>query len=283
MIAPETSAFYSEPGVYSPAQLVEWKKITDAEHAKGGKIFAQIWHAGRVAHPAMNGGAESVAPSAISIDGVVHTPNVKAPHATPRALRMDELPGIVAQFATATRNAVDIAGFDRVEIHALNGYLIDQFLRDCDNTRMDAYGGSVENRARFLLEVVDAVVSTIGADRVDSDVPALTMYIATRMNDLALAYEHVVRGDFQVQKDDQLGLFRRHYKGTLVANLAYTQGEAGAAITAGDVDAVAFGSPFIANPDLVARFRTGGVLNTLASATFYTGGASGYTDYAVVP
>ncbi|KDO22791.1 hypothetical protein SPRG_11550 [Saprolegnia parasitica CBS 223.65] len=294
MIAPKTSAFYSEPGLYSPEQLAEWKKITDAVHAKGSKIFCQIWHAGRAAHPDLNDGAETIAPSAIAIEGDVHGPNGKVPYTVPREISLDEIPHLVQLYATAAKNAVEVAGFDGVEVHGANGYLIDQFLKDSSNTRTDAYGGSIENRARFGLEVVAAVVGAIGADRVgirlspinsynsqiDSNPAALLEYVAKKLNDFSLAYLHIMRADFfQAQKGDVVPIVREHFKGPIVANMGYTKEEGDQAIAAGAIDAVAFGTSFLANPDLVTRFEKGAALNAPDSATFYTPGPKGYTDY----
>ncbi|KDO22796.1 hypothetical protein SPRG_11555 [Saprolegnia parasitica CBS 223.65] len=294
MIAPKTSAFYSEPGVHTPEQLAAWKKVTDAVHAKGGKIFCQIWHSGRAAHPDLNDGAEPVGPSPIAIDGTVHGPNGKVPYVVPRPLEINEIADIVQLYAAAARNCVDVAGFDGVEIHGANGYLIDQFLKESSNTRTDAYGGSRENRGRFLREVVTAVVDAIGGDRVgirfsplnsfnsqkDSNPEEFSEYVAKAMNDFDLAYVHVLRGDFfGKQTGDVVPIFRKHYKGTLVSNAGYSKEEAEEAIASGKVDAIAFGTAWLANPDLDTRFKLNAPLNTPDSSTFYTGGAKGYNDY----
>jgi len=294
MILPLTSAFYSEPGIYTPEQISKWKEVTDAVHAKGGKIFIQLWHAGRAAHPAYNDGAGTIAPSAIAIEGEVHTPSGKVPHVTPREITIDEIPHVVSAFATAAKAAVEQAGFDGVEIHAANGYLIDQFLRDGANKRTDAYGGAIENRARFLCEVLTAVTAAIGSDKVgvrlsmlnsynsmiDADPTALNAYLATRLNDFQLAFVHVMRADFfQAQQGDVLTPFRAAYKGVLVANMGYTKEEADAAIAAHQVDVVAFGKAFLANPDLPARFAKNADLNEPKPDLFYTSGPEGYTDY----
>ncbi|MEL4178585.1 alkene reductase [Roseateles sp. PN1] len=293
MVAPGTSAFISEPGIYSQEQIEAWKQVTAAVHAKGGRIFMQIWHAGRAAHPAMNDGQENVSSSAIAIDGEVHTPQGKLPNALPRELRLDEIPALVAAYAQGARNAI-AAGFDGVEVHGANGYLIDQFLRDGANKRTDAYGGSLENRARFLFEVLDAVTAAIGADRVglrlsplnsynsmiDSDPVALISFLAERLNSYKLAYLHVMRSDFfQAQKGDVMSPARAHYKGLLVGNMGYGLEESQQALAAGQLDAVAFGTGFLANPDLPARFKAGAALNAPDASTFYTPGAKGYTDY----
>ena len=209
MVLEGTSAFVAEPGIYSAAQIEGWKKTTAAVHAKGGRIFMQIWHAGRAAHPDINGGQRTVSSSATAIEGEIHTPAGKVPHAVPHALGTDEIANIVAAFAQGAKNAIE-AGFDGVEVHSANGYLIDQFLRDGSNQRTDAYGGSVENRARFLFEVLTAVSAAIGADRVglrlsplnsfnsmkDSDPVGLTAYLAEKLNEFKLAYLHLMRADF---------------------------------------------------------------------------------------
>ncbi|MCP5282892.1 MAG: alkene reductase [Rhodoferax sp.] len=293
MVAPGTSAFAAEPGIYSPAQVAGWKKVTDAVHARGGRIFMQIWHAGRAAHPAMNDGAENVSSSAIAIDGDVHTPKGKLPNAVPRALALEEIPTVVAAYAQGARNAIE-AGFDGVEVHGANGYLIDQFLRDSANKRTDGYGGSLENRARFLFEVLTAVTAAIGAERVglrlsplnsynsmiDSDPIGLIGFLAERLNAFKLAYLHVMRSDFfQAQKGDVMTVARANYQGVLIGNMGYTPAEAEQAISEGKLDAVAFGTAFLANPDLPERIQAGAELNQPDPGSFYTPGAKGYTDY----
>jgi N-ethylmaleimide reductase len=287
------SAFWQEPGIYSDAQVAGWKLVTDAVHAKGGKIFLQIWHGGRACHPALNGGKQPIAPSAIAIVDEVHTPEGKLPQVVPRALTDEEIPGIIAGFTKAAINA-KAAGFDGVEVHGANGYLLDQFWRDGSNKRTGQYGGSIENRARLMLEVLAAVCEVWDSKRVglrisplnsynsmiDSDPVEITTWLATRLNDFNLAYLHVMRGDFfQAQKGDVLTPVREHFKGLLVTNMGYSATEAAEAISAGKLDAVAFGTPFLANPDLPARIKIGAPLNTPDSATFYTQTAEGYTDY----
>lgn len=293
MVAPGTSAFINEPGIYNDAQITAWKKVTEAVHAKGGRIFMQIWHAGRAAHPDINGGVPTVSSSATAAEGDIHTPNGKVPHAVPRALTAEEIPALVAAYAQGAKNAI-AAGFDGVEVHGANGYLIDQFLRDTPNQRTDAYGGSLENRARFLFEVLTAVTAAIGADKVglrlsplnsynsmkDSDPLAFIGFLAEKLNAFNLAYLHVMRADFfGAQKGDVLTVAREKYKGVIVGNMGYTGEEAEAAIAAGKLDAVAFGTAFLANPDLPARIKTKAALNTPDQNTFYSPGAKGYTDY----
>ena len=293
MVAPRTSAFIAEPGIYSAEQVQAWKKVTSAVHAKGGRIFLQIWHAGRAAHPDINGGAPTVSSTARPIEGEIHTPDGKVPHAAAHVLSEAEIPAIVAAFVQGAKNAIE-AGFDGVEVHGANGYLIDQFLRDGVNNRTDAYGGPLENRARLLFEVLEGVSAAIGSDRVglrlsplnsynsmrDSDPVAFITFLAQRLNDFNLAYLHVMRADFfQAQKGDVMTPAREHYKGVLVGNMGYTAEEAEQAIADGKLDAVAFGTSFLANPDLPERIKAGAALNTPDQSTFYTPGAKGYTDY----
>ncbi|MDC8771106.1 alkene reductase [Roseateles albus] len=293
MIAAGTSAFASEPGIYNTEQIEAWKKVTAAVHAKGGRIVLQIWHAGRAAHPAHNHGAPTVSSSSVALIGEVHTAEGKVAQVAPRELRSDEIPALVQAFADAARNAL-AAGFDGVEVHGANGYLIDQFLRDSANQRSDAYGGSMENRARFLFEVLTAVCAAIGSERVglrlsplnsyndmkDSDPLALIAFLAERLSAFNLAYLHLMRADFfQAQTGDVMTPARAHYKGVLIGNMGYSGAEAEQAISAGKLDAVAFGTAFLANPDLPARLKTGASLNAPDSSTFYTPGPKGYTDY----
>ncbi len=293
MIAPHTSAFAAEPGIYSDEQIEGWKLTTKAVHDKGGKIFLQIWHAGRAAHPDLNGGAATYSASAIAIDDVVHTANGKVPHVVPQELSVEQIQQIVQQFAQAAKNAI-AAGFDGVEVHAANGYLIDQFLRDGANQRSDAYGGSFENRARFLSEVLTAVCEAIGSDRVgvrlsplnsynsmkDSNPIGLIDYLSKHLNSFNLAYLHLMRADFfQAQTGDVMPVARANYQGVLIGNMGYSGAEAEQAIKDGLLDAVAFGTGFLANPDLPARLREGAALNAPDQSTFYTPGAKGYTDY----
>ena len=288
------SSFWMEPGIYSAEQIVGWKLVTDAVHAAGGRIFLQIWHGGRACHPLLNDGAQPVAPSPLPILGdEVHTPEGKKPYVMPRELRDDELPGIVAGFKKAAENAL-AAGFDGVEVHGANGYLLDEFLRDGANKRSGPYGGPVENRARLLLEVIEAVVDVCGSDRVgvrisplnsfnsmiDSDPIGLSTWLATRLNDFNLAYLHVMRSDFfQQQSGDVMSPVRAVYKGVLIGNMGYSAAEAEQAIADGKLDAVAFGTSFLANPDLPARLKAGAELNQPNPATFYSPGPVGYTDY----
>jgi N-ethylmaleimide reductase len=294
MVLEGNSSFWMEPGIYSDAQVKGWKAVTDAVHAKGGQIVLQLWHGGRACHPLLNGGAQPVAPSAIPITGdEVHTPEGKKPYVTPRELRDDEIPGIVAGFKKAAENA-KAAGFDGVEVHGANGYLLDEFLRDGANKRSGPYGGSIENRARLMLEVLDAAISVWGADRVglrisplnsynsmiDSDPVAVTTYIAQQCSTRGIAYVHVMRSDFfQAQQGDVLTPARQYFQGVLISNMGYTADEAEQAISEGKLDAVAFGTSFLANPDLPARIAAKAPLNAPNPAKFYSPGPEGYTDY----
>lgn len=288
------SAFWMEPGIYNDAQVAGWRAVTDAVHAKGGRIFLQIWHGGRACHPLLNDGQQPVAPSPIAITGdEVHTPQGKQPYVTPRELQDHEIPGIIAGFQHAANNA-KAAGFDGVEVHGANGYLLDEFLRDGANHRSGPYGGPLENRARLLLEVTEAVCGVWGSDRVglrisplnsynsmkDSDPAGLTAWLARKLSGTGLAYLHVMRSDFLGQQQgDVITPARENFDGVLVANMGYSADEADAAIKAGQVDAVAFGVPFLANPDLPERFRRRAPLNDPNPATFYSPGPAGYTDY----
>jgi N-ethylmaleimide reductase len=294
MVMEGHSSFYAEPGVWSAEQVAGWKLVTQAVHANGGRMFLQLWHGGRACHPVFNAGATPVAPSAIAIRGFeVQTPQGKVAHGVPRELATSEIPGIVAGFRAAAERAKE-AGFDGVELHGANGYLLDQFLRSGSNQRSDAYGGSIEHRARLLLEVLDATCAVWGPGRVavrlsplnsyndmqDEDPIALSTFVATELSKRELAFLHVMRGDFlRRQKGDVLSAFRANFRGTVVANMGYTPSEASQAIAAGQVDAVAFGTAFLANADLPARIRAGAALNAPNPATFYTPGPVGYTDY----
>ncbi len=298
MVMEGHSSFWMEPGIYSEAQVQGWKAVTDAVHAKGGQIVLQLWHGGRACHPLLNGGSQPVAPSAIPITGdEVHTPEGKKPYVTPRELRDDEIPGIVAGFKKAAENA-KAAGFDGVEVHGANGYLLDEFLRDGANKRSGPYGGPIENRARLMLEVLDATISVWGADRVglrisplnsynsmiDRDPVAITTYIAQQCSTRGIAYLHMMRADFfQAQQGDVMTPARQHFRGVLIGNMGYTADEAEQAISTGQLDAVAFGVPFLANPDLPARIAAKAPLNAPNAAWFYSPGPEGYTDYPAMP
>ncbi len=283
------------PGIYTDAQTAGWKKVVDAVHANGGKILLQLWHVGRIAHPTLlPNGALPVAPSAIKPAGKAFTYEGLVDFVEPRALDANEVPAIVQEYVHATKCALT-AGFDGVEIHAANGYLLDQFLRDGSNKRDDNYGGSYENRARLLMEVTQAVVDVIGADKVgvrispvnpfndmqDSNPQALFNYVADSLNQFNLAYLHVVEGgigDENAQAFDFVAL-RKHFNNAYMANLGYDKARGNAAIASGFADCIAFGVPFLANPDLVVRYKLDAPINAADEATFYGGTEKGYTDY----
>lgn len=284
------------PGIYTDAQIAGWKKVTDAVHAKGGKIVLQLWHVGRISHPTLlPDNALPVAPSAIKPAGKAFTYKGLVDYVEPRALEASELPGIVADYVHATKSAL-AAGFDGVEVHAANGYLLDQFLRDGSNQRTDNYGGSFENRARLLMEVTKAVVDVAGADRVgvrlspvnpfndmkDSNPQAMFNYVTEQLNQFGLAYLHVVEGGIHGGGESDpfdFSQMRKLFKGAYIANLAYDKARGNAAIASGHADAIAYGVPFIANPDLVQRYKLDAPLNEADSKSFYGGTEKGYTDY----
>ncbi|MHB8919614.1 MAG: alkene reductase [Halothiobacillus sp.] len=297
-IMPEGQGYPNTPGIHSEAQITGWRKVTDAVHAAGGKIVLQLWHVGRVSHSSFQPNhALPVAPSAIAIPGEGRDAQFQqVPFETPRALDTAEIPGIVHAYERAAHHAI-AAGFDGVEIHAANGYLLDQFLRDGSNHRTDQYGGSIDNRARFLMDVVDAVTATIGADRTglrisplqpangmsDSNPWATFSHVVKAVDAYKLAYLHVAGMGV-----DQPGVagpafdlneLRALWSGKMMVNYHYDQAKAEAAITEGHADVVAFGIPFIANPDLVNRFRLDAPLNEADANTFYGGTEKGYTDY----
>jgi N-ethylmaleimide reductase len=296
-IAPQGIGYPNTPCIFNNAQVAGWKQVTEAVHAKGGHMFLQLWHVGRVSHSLFQpGGALPVSSSAVQIPGEVFTPEGMKPYETPRALELDEIPGIIESYRSAAQNAMD-AGFDGVEVHSANGYLLDQFLRDGVNRRSDAYGGSLQNRARLLLEVVAAVCTVWNSDRVgvrlsplqpangmsDSNPEATFSYAVEQLNQFNLAYLHVA----EMGKDQpgaagpafDLKKLRKLWKGTYMVNCGYTRDSGNAALAAGDADMVAYGVPFIANPDLVARFASNAPLNEADRSTFYGGDARGYTDY----
>lgn len=286
------------PGIYTEEMVKGWRGVTDAVHRKGGKIVLQLWHMGRLSHPAFQKGSTlPVAPSAIQPAGYTRDASGKKDYVVPRALDADELPGIVADYVAATKRAMD-AGFDGVEIHGANGYLLDQFIRDGANQRTDDYGGSIENRLRFPLQVVEAVAKTATPERTgirlsptnpnggtkDSD-PVTTFTAAAKaLNEYNLAYVHVMEpfpesGKFFEDTPYVTPDIRKSYKGNLIVNGGYDRKHGDDAIEKGLADAVAFGVPFIANPDLVERLKTGAALNTPDVPTFYSEGPKGYIDY----
>lgn len=295
-ISPMAHGYPALPGIYTDAQVAGWKKITEAVHAKGGKVVIQLWHVGRISHPSLlPNNALPVAPSAIKPAGKAFTYEGLVDYVTPRALEVSELSAIVQDYVHATKCAI-AAGFDGVEIHAANGYLLDQFLRDGTNQRTDQYGGSNENRARLLMEVTRAVVDVIGADKVgvrlspvnpfndmkDSQPQAIFNYVADALNQFGLAYLHAVEGGIHGGGESDpfdFVAFRKLFKGAYMANLSYDKARGNAAVQSGHADVIAYGVPFIANPDLVERFKQDAPLNEADSNTFYGGTEKGYIDY----
>jgi N-ethylmaleimide reductase len=297
------------PGLYGSDQLDAWRRITDAVHAKGGRIVCQLWHVGRVSHVDLQPeGQLPVAPSAITARTKTYLIDADGtgsfvPTSEPRALDAEEIPGIVHDFRHAARHAVTTAGFDGIEVHGANGYLLDQFLKTGANHRTDDYGGSIENRARLLLEVMRAIAGEIGGDRValrlspvtpandivDADPQPLFDYVMRQLAPLGLAYIHIIEGATGGPREIpdrpfDYAAMRRSYRdhggrGAWMVNNGYDRALAERAVASGDADLVAFGSLYIANPDLVERFRSGAPLNTPDRKTFYGGGAAGYTDY----
>ena len=288
-VTPMGVGYANTPGIWSDEQVAGWKLITQAVHEAGGCIFLQLWHVGRISDPMFLDGAQPVAPSAIAAAGHVSLVRPEKPFVTPRALELTEIPGIIEAYRKGAENA-KLAGFDGVEIHGANGYLLDQFLQSKTNHRTDEYGGSVENRARLMLEVTDAVISVWGADRVgmhlaprgdahdmgDANPLETFSYVARELGSRKIAFicarEH--------QAPSSIGpALKKAFGGVYVANEKFTLESGNAILAAGDADAVAFGVPFLANPDLPKRFASGAALNAPDPSTFYADGARGYTDY----
>ena len=295
-ISPQGMGYPGTPGIHSPEQVGGWLRVTDAVHARGGRIFLQLWHVGRISHPSLQpDGTLPVAPSAIKPDGDAITFDGPQSFVTPRALETNEIPGIIDDYRAAAVNAL-AAGFDGVEIHAANGYLLDQFLRDGTNRPEDAYGGSLENRARLLLEVTEAVAEVWGGDKVgvrlspinsfnsisDSNPNTTFPYVSWRMNRFGLAYLHVVERDVTgLPGENGYGKrkLRAAFHGLYIANGGYDHLRGDWAVGSKAVDLVAFGKLFISNPDLPERLRRAAPLNEADQATFYGGDEHGYTDY----
>jgi N-ethylmaleimide reductase len=295
-VSDSAAGYVFTPGLYSDEQIAGWRSVTEAVHAAGGRIVVQLWHTGRISHPSMRpDGSTPVSASAVAAEGQVITYDGPQPFPTPRPLEVDEIKEIVSDFAQAARNAI-AAGFDGIEIHAANGYLVDQFLRDGANHRTDAYGGSLVNRVRLLLEIVDATAAAIGPQRVgvrispsspfnsmsDSDPVALTRYVAEQLDRRQVMYLHVLElpaGDDVAAVRKLTAVAREVYTGVLIANAGYTADAAEAVLARGDADLVAFGVPFLTTPDFVERTRAGHSLNAPDRGTFYGGSTEGYIDY----
>ncbi len=288
-VTPMGVGYADTPGIWSDEQIEGWKKITKAVHERGGRIFLQLWHVGRVSHPMFLNGETPVAPSAIKPAGHVSLVRPITEYVTPRSLALDEIADIVEAYRKGAENAKE-AGFDGVEIHGANGYLLDQFLQDKTNKRTDRYGGSLENRARLMLEVTDAVLSVWDKNRVgmhlaprgdshdmgDSNPLETFTYVARELGRRGLAF--ICAREYEGA--DSIGsAIKKAFGGVFIANEKFTKQSAEDIITRGDADAVAFGKPAIANPDLVARFKVNAHLNEPDTATFYTGDSAGYTDY----
>ena len=294
MVDVHACAFIGEGGIYSPAHVAGWTRVTDAVHAKGGRIFMQIWHPGRAAHSLLNAGELPVSSSAIAIrNDVTHTPEGAKPYEVPRALRTEEIPRYVEMFRLAAQHAQQ-AGFDGVQIHGAHGYLLDNFLRDGVNARTDAYGGSVPNRARFLLEVTDAAIGVWGAgrvavrisplvpfnDMVDSQPDALVTYVAQELSRRTIAFLEIRHEDHALPDEQAiLTTARRHFHGVLMSNGSYQRESGESTVSRGAADAIVYGRPYIANPDLVERFAKQALLNEVNYDRLYGGGPDGYSDY----
>src|SRR5437763_11251535 len=295
-VSQQGQGYQDTPGIYSNEQVLGWRKVTERVHARGGRIFIQIWHVGRISHTSLqpNGGAP-VGPSAIRAKGKTFVGGTFTDISKPRALELEEIPGIIESFRCGTVNALE-AGFDGVEIHGANGYLLDQFAKDGTNKRTDAYGGSIENRARLMLEVAKVVAAEAGPERTgirispvtpsndisDSHPQPLYDYIVDQLDALKLVYIHVVEGATGGPRDIapfDYGSLRKRFKQAYVANNGYDFELATKVLAANEADLIAFGKPFISNPDLVERLKQGAPLNAFDKATFYGGGAKGYTDY----
>lgn len=288
-VSPQGVGYADTPGIWSDAQVAGWKQVTDAVHAAGGRMFLQLWHVGRISDPVFLNGELPVAPSAIAAQGLVSLVRPKREYVTPRALATDEIAGIVAAFRKGAHNAM-LAGFDGVEIHGANGYLLDQFLQDSTNTRTDLYGGSIENRARLLLEVTDTCIDVWGAERVgvhlsprcdahsmgDSNPLATFTYVARELGKRKIAFIFAR----EALGADRIGpQLRQAFGGVYIANEKMTLENGAQLLADGEADAVSYGQLFIANPDLVERFRNGAALNQPDPHTYYHSSADGYTDY----
>ena len=297
-ISNQGDGWVNAPGVYTPEQTEGWKKVVSAVHSQDTPFFLQLWHCGRASHSSFHGGELSVAPSAIKInDEYIHTPEGKQPHEIPRALETDEIPSIVEDYVKAAKNAKE-AGFDGVEVHSANGYLLDSFLQSKTNKRTDKYGGSLENRFRFLKEVVEGVTTVFPVNRVgvrispngvfndmgSPDYRETFLFVAKELNNYGLAYLHILDGlafgFHELGEPMTLDEFREVFQGTIIGNCGYNQATAEAAIKEGKADLIAFGRPILSNPDLVERFANNWPLNPDADVkVWYSSGSEGYTDF----
>jgi N-ethylmaleimide reductase len=295
-VSQQGQGYQDTPGIYSKEQVAGWRKVTDRVHGRGGRIFIQLWHVGRISHVSLQQDNQApVAPSAVPAKGKTFVNGTFADVSEPRALALEEIPEIIESFRRGAANALE-AGFDGVEIHGANGYLLDQFAKDGANKRQDAYGGSIENRARLMLDVAKVVAAEAGAERTgirispvtpsndisDSDPQPLFDHIVDRLSALGLTYLHVVEGATGGPRDIapfDYGSLRKRFEGAYIANNGYDFELATKVLAADEADLIAFGKPFIANPDLVERLKRGAPLNAPDKATFYGGGAKGYTDY----
>lgn len=301
-ISPRGQGYPNTPGIYTAEQIAGWKLVTRAVHEGGGKIFIQLWHVGRHSHPLIQlDGGLPVGPSAVKEPGLITTASGKVETVTPHALTIAQIQSTIADYAQAARNAIE-AGFDGVEIHGANGYLIDQFLSDSVNQRTDAYGGTIENKSRFGLEVVAAVVNAIGAEKtgirispsgtnfglLNRDPVATFDYFIDKLNAFNLAYIHLIEPVLSSLENLPFYLkkvtphYRKIYQGTLITSAGYDFESAEKVVLEGHADLVAFGKQFISNPDLVERYNRGAGLNAFDIATFYGGGEAGYTDYPIL-
>lgn len=295
-VSQQGQGYQDTPGIYSKEQVAGWRKVTDEVHKRGGKIFIQLWHVGRISHTDLQAnGAAPVGPSAVAAKGKTFVGGKFVDVSAPRELALSEIPGIIEAFRVGAKNAI-AAGFDGVEIHGANGYLLDQFAKDGANKRTDAYGGSIQNRAKLMLEVAKAVAGEIGPDRVgirlspvtpandisDSNPQPLFDYIVDQLSVLKLVYIHVIEGATGGPRDNapfDYASLRNRFKGTYIANNGYDYALAKQVLNENKADLIAFGKPFISNPDLVERFKKGAPLNEADRNTFYGGGSKGYTDY----
>lgn len=301
-ISPEAVGFVNVPGIYNRQQVAGWKLTTDAVHEKGGKIFAQLWHTGAYSHPDLHGGDRPLAPSAVNPEQQAFTAEGFKPTVIPQPMTLQDIKRTVADFKQAGINAFE-AGFDGVELHGANGYLLQQFFSKNSNLRQDEYGGTVENRARILFDILDELKEVVDMNRVavrlnpslngimgilvDDETISLYDYIVNRLNNYGLAYIHLIEPFTDVTGNtdaiQQVAKhFRKIYNGTIIINRAFTKETAGQVLAAGDADLVSFGVPFLANPDLVARFKADAALNQPDQLTFYTPGEKGYIDYPIL-